>query len=987
LPTPGRLNPVTIRDFIEKLKSDTLSLMSSIVSSLGAVFQKGSIRGLRNFITEILDCQSKEEERNRVRKELSNILKNFKAESLTGYNRKKYIAKLLYIHLLGYSYDFGFPQMIELLTSPIFSEKQIGYITIGVYLNGNYDLVSLLIEHLRKEMKSVENEPAQCLALAAAANIGGTQVAETLAPTILSVLTAARSSEFVKKKAALALVRLYREVPSTFVYTEQVGSVLAQLLQDPNFGVQISGCNLVLVLLVRCQAELQNLFPIALQQLTRIFFEFSIAPEYQYGRNPVPWLVTRYLRILQYKTVWSQDDIAKVTRVIDVCLQKTELTLSVKEINANLMLLFEAVNLIVTTQLTPQFLSRSATILGGFLSAQQSNVRYMSLETLTRLVSAAPDVIPSLDKHRQTLFQALRDPDNSIRRRALSLLYVLCTPESAEEIVAELLNYLKFADITMREPLCLKIAVLAESFMTDLAWYVDTILTLITLAGDECHDGVWHRVVQVISMNPQYQRYATLTSFNSMTSPTAHDRLVKLAAQLCGEYAHLIPNPPDEVAGELTKKYPSATSGTQAMIISALAKMGARCPPIREKVASFLGPLRASQQLEIQQRAIEYYTLLTANSNLLGIVFKPVPAFKPRESFLIKKVLETVELAPVAAEEEENEEDAGEVTGPVARPPGPAARAQAPAPASPPPTAVAAPAPAPPVDDLLGGALSGPPPPAPAGPAVPTPQATSLMDLYNEPQPPPEDLLTAFSGPGPAVLTNKEAIYKRFLTTDSAVAFEDQLVAVNLTFQTNGPNVVLTFIITNKSNQNLANVKLHVLPVPFLKASARPGPPTLGPQQTSTHQFAFTVVAPFSDPPQYSLSYNDVRETLKLPLFITKFMVPFSMNFQVFFERWAIFAVSNQVARASYPIQAPGDPTQQMALLMTNLLRVPVLPLEVPPGNVCGAGIVQCEQGPQGILARFFLDQQSPGTVQIEVRCTSPQIAGPIQQLLNLQFT
>jgi hypothetical protein len=54
----------------------------------------------------------------------------------------------------------------------------------------------------------------------------------------------------------------------------------------------------------------------------------------------------------------------------DVCLQKTELGLSL----SNLMLLLEATNLAVATQMTPQFLSRCATILGGFLSAQQSNV-------------------------------------------------------------------------------------------------------------------------------------------------------------------------------------------------------------------------------------------------------------------------------------------------------------------------------------------------------------------------------------------------------------------------------------------------------------------------------------------------------------------------------------------------------------------------------------------------------------------------------------
>ena len=71
------------------------------------------MRGLKNFITECLSCRSKEEEKSRVTKELANIRKHFGGSSLNGYNRKKYTAKLLYIHLLGYSFDFGFQQMVE----------------------------------------------------------------------------------------------------------------------------------------------------------------------------------------------------------------------------------------------------------------------------------------------------------------------------------------------------------------------------------------------------------------------------------------------------------------------------------------------------------------------------------------------------------------------------------------------------------------------------------------------------------------------------------------------------------------------------------------------------------------------------------------------------------------------------------------------------------------------------------------------------------
>lgn len=948
------------------------------------VFTNKNMRGLRNFITEVLDCRSKEEEKLRVNKELANIRKNFAGASINGYNKKKYVAKLLYIHLLGYTFDFGFNQMIELLTSNVFSEKQIGYITLGVYLNGNYDLVTMLIQHIGKEMKNVENEPAQCLALACAANIGGTEIAETLAPSILQVLNDPKSSEFVKKKAALALVRIYRETPSVFVYTEDVGRMLVGLLQDPNFGVQLSGASLVLVLMYRNSADLDVVYPIAIAQLIKIFFEYTIPLDYNYGRNAVPWLVLKYMRILQYKNKWTEEEVSKISRVIDFCLQKTDLLLNIKEVHANMMLLFESINLVIATQLSNQFLARAAAILGGFLSAKQSNVRYLSLETLTRLVSASPDVIPSLDKHRQTLYLALRDPDNSIRRRALSLLYVLCTPESAEEIVSELLNYLKFADITMREPLCLKIAVLAESFAPDLAWFVDIVIQLITLAGDECHDGVWHRVVQVISMNPQFQRYATLTCFNSMCSSTAHDRLIKLAAQLCGDYAQLIQTPPNEIIDEFKKKFPSCSEAAQATILSAFAKIGARYEPIRPVVLEFLRAQCGNQNIDIQQRAIEYTAMLGAATNVLSAVFKPIPPFRPRKSKLLNIInndeITNNKIRNEEEDEEEQEEGLATVI-PMAKPQGPPADQQYAQPMQ-----QQAPPPAQEVDNLLGDFA---PTTAPA-PARPQSNQDDLASLMTPGPAQDEDLISAMGNAsvGPP-LSSQEVVFKRFLTSDQGVAYEDPVAQLNLAINQNGPMVILNFNIVNKSAAPLNNIKLHITPMPFFKVQTKNGPPTVPPNGVVTYQFAVTCTGPYLDPPDYMFGYSgaqDVRETMKLPLVITKFMTPFPMDNNTYFSRWAQFAAPNQIAKISYPPSQSADVNQQMASLMVMLLHIPVLPFQgLPAGNVVGAGVVQCESGPQGLLARFFANAQTR-MIDVEVRCTSPSITSSIQKILSIHF-
>ena len=44
---------------------------------------------------------------------------------MDGYNKKKYVCKLLFIFLLGYDIDFGHMEAVNLTTSNRFTEKQM----------------------------------------------------------------------------------------------------------------------------------------------------------------------------------------------------------------------------------------------------------------------------------------------------------------------------------------------------------------------------------------------------------------------------------------------------------------------------------------------------------------------------------------------------------------------------------------------------------------------------------------------------------------------------------------------------------------------------------------------------------------------------------------------------------------------------------------------------------------------------------------------
>ena len=70
--------------------------------------------------------KSREAEVKRINKELANIRSKFKGDkTLDGYQKKKYVCKLLFIFLLGHDIDFGHKEAVNLLISNKYSEKQI----------------------------------------------------------------------------------------------------------------------------------------------------------------------------------------------------------------------------------------------------------------------------------------------------------------------------------------------------------------------------------------------------------------------------------------------------------------------------------------------------------------------------------------------------------------------------------------------------------------------------------------------------------------------------------------------------------------------------------------------------------------------------------------------------------------------------------------------------------------------------------------------
>jgi AP-2 complex subunit alpha len=132
-----------------------------------------AMRGLTVFISDLRNCSTKEQEEKRVEKEMAHIRSKFTSDTnMNGYNRKKYVWKILYMYMLGYEVDFGHMEAVNLISSQRYSEKSVGYAWCALMLREGDELLRLIINSIRVDLIS-RNDNAVCLVRVRLACVGG----------------------------------------------------------------------------------------------------------------------------------------------------------------------------------------------------------------------------------------------------------------------------------------------------------------------------------------------------------------------------------------------------------------------------------------------------------------------------------------------------------------------------------------------------------------------------------------------------------------------------------------------------------------------------------------------------------------------------------------------------------------------------------------------------------------------------------------------
>uniref|UniRef100_A0A8D3DUL2 AP-1 complex subunit gamma n=1 Tax=Scophthalmus maximus TaxID=52904 RepID=A0A8D3DUL2_SCOMX len=575
---------------------------------------------LRELIRTIRTARTQAEEREMIQKECAAIRSSFREEDNT--YRCRNVAKLLYMHMLGYPAHFGQLECLKLIASQKFTDKRIGYLGAMLLLDERQD-VHLLMTNCIKNDLNHSTQYVQGLALCTLGCMGSSEMCRDLAGEVEKLLKT--SNSYLRKKAALCAVHVIRKVPELM---EMFLPATKNLLSEKNHGVLHTS---VVLLTEMCErspdmlAHFRKLVP----QLVRILKNLIMSgysPEHDVSGISDPFLQVRILRLLRILGKSDDDSSEAMNDILAQVATNTETSKNVG--NA---ILYETVLTIMDIKSESGLRVLAINILGRFLLNNDKNIRYVALTSLLKTVQTDHNAV---QRHRSTIVDCLKDLDVSIKRRAMELSFALVNGNNIRGMMKELLYFLDSCDPEFKADCASGVFLAAEKYAN--TWN-DWHLCSSSQAGSYVRDDSVPNLIQLITNSVEMHAYTVQRLYKALLDDISQQPLVQVASWCTGEYGDLLVSgqceeeepiqvTEDEVLDVLEGLLVSnlSTPVTRGYSLTAIMKLSTRFSGVNriKKVVSVYG---SSIDVELQQRAVEYNALFKKYDHMRPALLERMP--------------------------------------------------------------------------------------------------------------------------------------------------------------------------------------------------------------------------------------------------------------------------------------------------------------------------------------------------------------------------
>ncbi|XP_029309248.1 AP-1 complex subunit gamma-like 2 [Cottoperca gobio] len=582
---------------------------------------------LQEMIRAIRSARTQCEERGVIQRECAAIRAQFRQADNGG--RSHNLAKLLYVHMLGYPAHFGQMECVRMIASPRYSEKRVGYLGAMMLLDEKQD-ASLLITNSIKNDLSHSNQYVQSLALCTLACMGSAEMCRDLAPEIDRLLRA--SNSYIKKKAALCAVHIVRKVHDL---GELFAPAARSLLAEKNHGV-LHGAVVLIIELCERNPETLERFRKTVPDLVQIMKGLVLSgysPEHDVAGISDPFLQVRILRLLR---ILGHNNEGASDAMNDLLAQVATNTDSTKTVgNA---VLYETVLTVLDIKSESGLRVLAVNILGRFLLNNDRNIRYIAMTSLQKIVGTDHNAV---QRHRGTIVDCLKDQDASVKRRALELSLALVSASNIRSMMKELLLFLSSCPAELKAHSTSGIFNAAERYAPSQRWHIDTILHVLTTAGGDVRDETVPNLIQLITNASELHCYTVHKLYRALLTDISTQSLVQVACWCIGEYGDLLLRgecqetepvqvTEDDVLDALETVLQSHMSSpaTRGFALTATMKLSTRITENVDRIRSIVSIYGSCIDVELQQRAVEYNALFKKYDHMRAAVLERMPVIE-----------------------------------------------------------------------------------------------------------------------------------------------------------------------------------------------------------------------------------------------------------------------------------------------------------------------------------------------------------------------
>uniref|UniRef100_A0A7N9AS28 AP-3 complex subunit delta-1 n=1 Tax=Mastacembelus armatus TaxID=205130 RepID=A0A7N9AS28_9TELE len=556
-----------------------------VKGSIDRMFDKNLqdlVRGIRNH---------KEDEAKYISTCIDEIKQELKQDNIAV--KANAVCKLTYLQMLGYDVSWAAFNIVEVMSSSKFTYKRIGYLAASQCFHESTDVIMLTTNQIRKDLSS-PNQYDTGVALTGLSCFVTPDLARDLANDIMTLMS--HTKPYIRKKAVLIMYKVFLKYPESL---RPAFPRLKEKLEDPDPGVQSAAVNVI------CELARRN--PKNYLSLAPLFFKLMTS-------STNNWVLIKIIKLFGALTPLEPRLGKKLIEPLTNLIHST----------SAMSLLYECVNTVIAGQYYGvQGIAYSLCVqkLRILIEDSDQNLKYLGLLAMSKILKTHPK---SVQSHKDLILQCLDDKDESIRLRALDLLYGMVSKKNLMEIVKKLMLHVDKAEgTTYRDELLTKIIDICSQsnyqYITNFEWYISILVELTRLEGTRHGHLIASQMLDVAIRVKAIRAFAVaqmatlLDNAHLLTGNMQRNGICEVlyaAAWICGEFSEHLENPMQTLEAMLRPKVATLPGHIQAVYVQNAAKLFATVLKSQE------GNTDGTAAQETSQLMIDRLPLFVQSANL-----------------------------------------------------------------------------------------------------------------------------------------------------------------------------------------------------------------------------------------------------------------------------------------------------------------------------------------------------------------------------------